>query len=164
MRRLLIMVVYVTQYMQVLHRTYGIGVLCFAVVLSHILVWPFQNQQDNMLEAVSLAVLTYAAFTKSSYPGLFVCVCVCVCQSEKCGFLFLFSTPLNHVLEHSWLNLNSSKIAFGFRSRRLDSACSDHHRHVPRRGCASVRLWQTSPAENFAQELGHGKAGNRGAR
>ena len=82
-RRLLILVVYVTQYTQVAKRTYGVAILCLAICAIHFAAWPFKNEQDNVLEAVSLTLLTYAAVTKvaDTIPGKeVVCVCVCVCK------------------------------------------------------------------------------------
>ena len=68
-RRMVILVVYVTEYTHVLRRTYGIAILCFLICIGHFWAWPFRLQEDNVLESISLAVLTYAAMTKIGYPG-----------------------------------------------------------------------------------------------
>ena len=56
--------VYVAKYSQVEQRTYGVAILCFATCIIHFSAWPFKSNQDNILEAISLTTLTYAAVTK----------------------------------------------------------------------------------------------------
>ena len=68
-RRLLILIVYVSEYTNVERRTYGIGILCFGTVILHTLAWPYLSRDDNVLDTLALSVLTYAAITQSSFSG-----------------------------------------------------------------------------------------------
>ena len=69
MRRVLILVVYVSLFTQVTQRAYGILILNALVMVLHTSCYPFKDFSDNLFETVSLVVLTYAAATKAIYPS-----------------------------------------------------------------------------------------------
>ena len=95
MRRVLILIVYVSKYRNVVQRTYGILVLNALVALLHACLQPFVRTSDNIVETISLGMLTYAASTTAVFPNggmyqketkiitttmasVYVCACVCV--------------------------------------------------------------------------------------
>ena len=70
--------------------------MCLVVTGFHFLAWPFRENLDNVLEALSLFLLTYAAVTKTAFRGsgkvaakekqmvcVFVHVCVCVYYGKR---------------------------------------------------------------------------------
>ena len=69
LRRLLLLVVFVTQFTNVKNRTYGVAITCLIIFAIHLACFPYKDALDNWLEALSLLILTYAAITSDSSSG-----------------------------------------------------------------------------------------------
>ena len=67
-RRILILIIYVSEYTNVPERTYGILVVSMLILVLHTCLLPFKDPTDNVLETLSLTMLTYAAATKAMFP------------------------------------------------------------------------------------------------
>lgn len=74
MRRVLILAVYVSRYTDISERSYGVLILCALTMAVHTSCYPFRNFWDNVLESISLLMLTYAASTTAIYPDGGGCV------------------------------------------------------------------------------------------
>ena len=66
-RRLCILIAYVTLFTRVVDRQYAVAVLCLLCAAAHLWLRPFKTNIDNLLEGVSLCMLTYAAMSKSAF-------------------------------------------------------------------------------------------------
>ena len=67
-RRMLILIVYATQYTNSKARCFGIALLCLIYFTMQLAMMPFKLEQDNLLECISLLTLCYASLTTASYP------------------------------------------------------------------------------------------------
>ena len=68
-RRVLTLVVYVSQFTLVTERAYGILVVSLIIMALHFGTYPFKELSDNILESISLTMLVYAAGTKAVFPN-----------------------------------------------------------------------------------------------